>query len=74
VTRADDPDRNAEGDAFEIEDDVTSDYVVSFEVERPLISNRCVLGERCCCPHIFHTEDECYSAEDAERWDLGGES
>lgn len=28
----------------------------------------CVLGEKCCCPHIFHTSDECFDAEWAEQY------
>lgn len=28
----------------------------------------CVLGDRCCCPHMFHTSDECFDAEWAERY------
>lgn len=30
------------------------------------LSDRCVLGAACCCPHIFHGPEECFSAEDAE--------
>jgi hypothetical protein len=25
----------------------------------------CVLGAKCCCPHVYHTSDECFTAEDA---------
>lgn len=28
----------------------------------------CVLGDRCCCPHPFHTSSECYTAEWAEQY------
>ena len=26
----------------------------------------CVLGDKCCCPHIDHHSSECFSVEDAE--------
>lgn len=32
-------------------------------------ANGCVLGNRCCCPHFYHGPDECFSAQDAERWE-----
>jgi hypothetical protein len=37
----------------------------------------CQLGDKCCCPHPFHSASECFDAEWAERYfaeDLGGEA
>ncbi len=28
----------------------------------------CVLGDECCCPHIFHSAGECFSVEMAEAY------
>lgn len=28
--------------------------------------DECVFGERCCCPHLFHSPSECFTAEWAD--------
>ena len=30
---------------------------------------RCVLGDACLCPHVDHTEDECFDVDMAEAWE-----
>lgn len=39
------------------------------------LRDQCVLGDKCCCPHIFHGPDECFTAEWAAEYfgELGGE-
>lgn len=40
------------------------------------LRDRCVLGAECCCPHVFHGPDECFTAEMAEAFfapEIGGE-
>lgn len=28
----------------------------------------CLFGDDCLCPHIDHTDDECFTVEMAEEW------